>query len=128
MMIAAVVSSRNNCKYCLCSSLMALNNDGKSDSLMLALQRKIDASDFNEKVGSAFLLAEQLTTNPKESEYYVKGAIKAGWTNNEVASITFLTSYMNMMNRIAIDFDLAPDESHPYNPEAIMPMTRCNKN
>lgn len=127
MMIAAIVSSRNNCIYCLCSSLRALNDDGKSDSLMITLQSKINPSDFDNKTGSALLLAEQLTMNPSESSYSVENAINAGWDNDEIASIIFLVSYMNMMNRIAISFNLAPDESHPYDQDAKLPITRCDK-
>jgi len=93
---------------------------------MLTLQRNINASDFDKKEGAALLLAEQLTTNPGQSEYSVECAINAGWTNDEVASIIFLVSYMNMMNRIAIGFNLPPDESHPYDQSATLPITRCD--
>lgn len=125
MMLAAVVSSRNGCRYCLCSSAKALNGDGSSDSLMTALQNGIGSFDFDPKQKAALLLAERLTVYPSQSGSHVKNAVNAGWAHEQVAQLIFFVSYMNMMNRIAQAFDLPPDDYHPYDPDGRLPMLRC---
>jgi len=125
MMMAAVVSSINGCLYCLCSSAKVLNGDGRSDSLLMALQRDFTMYEFDSKEQAALVLAEKLTSDPSYAVRFVKDAVDAGWKNEEVAQIIFFVSYMNMMNRIALAFDLPPDTVHPYDPEAKLPMLRC---
>jgi alkylhydroperoxidase family enzyme len=126
MKIAAVVSSRNGCRYCLCSSAKSLNGDGLHDSLMIALQRSdLSGHPFDPKEKNALSLASILTTEPSLSGTSVRAALEAGWTNAEVAQIIFFVSYMNMMNRIAAAFNLPPDASHPYHPGGKLPMIRC---
>jgi hypothetical protein len=44
-----------------------------------------------------------------------------------VALAVFLVSYFNMRTRIANAFALPPDERHPYDPSAILPLLRCSE-
>jgi AhpD family alkylhydroperoxidase len=125
MKLAAVVSARNGCRYCLCSSAKTLNADGSEDSLMIALQGNLVYSGFTPKERAALLFAEKLTTQPSAAANLVASMLDAGWTNDEVAQIIFFVSHMNMMNRIAQAFHLPPDASHPYDVELKGPMVRC---
>lgn len=127
MKIAAVVSARNGCMYCICSSARALNADGTRDTLMQQLQRPIKESSLATKEKAALILAEGITQDPSLSGLLVEQALEAGWNNQEVAQIIFFSAYMNMMNRIAEGFNLPPDEYHPYDPETNLPMLRCGQ-
>jgi len=125
MMLAAVVSSRNGCRYCLCTPVGVLNADGQADSLVLELQGDIVGSSLTPKVKAVLLLAEQLTVRPTQTGEYVREAIDADWTYEEIAQVIFFVSYMNMMNRIAQAFRLPPDHWHPYDTDSTLPMLRC---
>jgi len=125
MMLAAVVSSRNGCRYCLCTPVRVLNPEGRGDSLLLELQRDIVHSTVSPKEKAVLSLAERLTVSPSLAGGYVRAAIEAGWTHEEVAQVIFFVSYMNMMNRIAQAFQLPPDQWHPYDADGTLPMVRC---
>ena len=127
MKLAMVISSKNDCFYCLCNAVGVLRQQGYSDSDMVALQTNLKDYKCDNKEKALLILAEQLTINPSTSGEYVKNAKKEGWTEEEIANTIFFISYLNMMNRIAVAFGLPPDDNHPYDPETKIPMLKCEE-
>jgi alkylhydroperoxidase family enzyme len=98
---------------------------GASDELILALQLDLDKADVSKKERALLLLAEILTLSPHGAGEAVIKALEAGWSHQEVADAIFLVSYFNMLTRIADAFALPPDEYHPFEPDAGVPMLHC---
>jgi alkylhydroperoxidase family enzyme len=98
---------------------------GASDELILALQVDLAEADVSDKERALLLLAETLTLSPHEAGEEVVAALEAGWSHREAADAIFLVSYFNMKTRIANAFVLPPDEFHPFDPEAGVPMLHC---
>ena len=128
MKLAMVISSKNKCIYCLCNAVEVLKREGYSDDNLVALQANLDDYKCDLKEKALLVLAEQLTINPSTSGDYIKNAIEQGWTEEEIANTIFFISYMNMVNRIAVAFGLPPDDTHPYDTDAGIPMLKCEKN
>lgn len=104
-----------------------LHEEGFSDEVIEELQGAIEESSFPEKDKALLLLAETLTVDPPAAAMATREAVRAGWSETEVAHAIFLVSYYNMLTRIVKAFDLPPDEGHPYDPAMVLPMMRCRE-
>lgn len=125
VMLATVASSLNGCLYCLCSTVNILKGEGLSEGEIVSLQNDIRDAKFSEKEKALLRVAQDVTNNLPQSPQSVRNAVKAGWTEEEVAQAIFVVSYFNMLNRIAVAFALPPDASHQFDPSAALPMTKC---
>jgi alkylhydroperoxidase family enzyme len=96
-----------------------------SDAQLTALQMNLDAFDTTAKERALLKLAEQLTVSPHSVAASVAKARTAGWSDAELAETVYLVSEYNMLTRIYAGFTLPPDEMHPYEPTAALPLLRC---
>lgn len=124
-MLAVVTDSRNRCPYCLSAAVCSLQQQGASEDLVVGLQADIAAADISDKEKALLRLAEEVTVNPSAGHTRVAAALRAGWTESEVAQAIFVTAYFNMLNRIAEAFVLPPDQDHPFDPAPAFPMSGC---
>jgi alkylhydroperoxidase family enzyme len=105
-----------------------LHNAGFDEEKVAALQSDFESGGFSEQELAFLRLAEQLTLYPESSANATRAACEVGWSNEEVAQAIFVISYYNMVTRIADAFALPPDDNHPYDPGAPLPMLRCSDN
>jgi alkylhydroperoxidase family enzyme len=102
-----------------------LHEAGLPDQAIAALQGDFTVYDFTPRENSLLQLADRLTCDPASSAASTRAALASGWTAREVAHAIFVVSYFNMLSRIADAFALPPDATHPYDPEAQLPILRC---
>jgi alkylhydroperoxidase family enzyme len=93
--------------------------------LIAAIQGDLAAAPLTPPELAMLQLAERLTLEPAAVVPAVRDAKAAGWLDEEVAHAIFLISYFNMVTRIANAFALPPDDSHPFNPAATLPLWEC---
>lgn len=105
-----------------------LHQEGVAESTIVALQQgAIDTLPLPGKDRALLHLAERLTVAPATAGPAVRAATAQGWSETEVADAIFYVSHINMLSRIAVAFGLPPDATHPYSPDAPLPMRSCGE-
>jgi len=98
-----------------------------SDNNLAALQTDLTRYQASNKEKALLKLAEAITINPKDSSVFVRLAVRAGWSDEQVAETIFVASYYNMLSRIAVSFALPPDKTHSYPLGATLPLLPSEK-
>lgn len=104
-MIAVVVSSANNCKYCINHHGEALNYYWKDYHRVkkLAKNFKDKSLQLNKKEIIMLDYAYNLTKNPEKiKKEYVKNLKEIGFSDENILNINLIISYFNFVNRIVM--------------------------
>lgn len=102
-LIAVVVSTANNCEYCINHHAEALNFYWKDTDKIKRLISDYNSIDFDPKIKSILDYAKELTRNPNEITQSVVDKLKSfGWSDEDILSANLIISYFNFVNRIAL--------------------------
>lgn len=103
-MIAVIVSSSNNCDYCMRHHSDALNHFWKDDNRVKKLAKNYLTIGLNEKDVSLCKYAEVLTKSPElvDREEHIKPLKKAGCDDRAILDAALVVSYFNFVNRMVL--------------------------
>lgn len=102
-LIAVVVSSLNNCDYCVNHHAKALNYYWKDDKKIQSLIENYKSIDISEKKRNMLDYVYKLTTKPSEaSKKDIKVLKDYGFYDEDILNINLITCYFNFVNRIAL--------------------------
>lgn len=116
-LIATVVSSANNCDYCVNHHAEALKHYWKDNEKVKQASKNFRELKLNPQQLAMLNFAEKLTLNPEEMVEDDAQKLKdAGLTDNEILSITLVTSYFNFVNRnaMALGVEFSEEEMKGY--------------
>jgi alkylhydroperoxidase family enzyme len=102
-----------------------LHEEGVSQEDILAVQGNLTDLGLSKQTQALLILAEGVTLEPATAAEWVNPALEAGCSEEEIAHAIFIVSYFNMVTRIAEAFALPPDQSHPFDPSAPLPLAEC---
>jgi uncharacterized peroxidase-related enzyme len=108
-MIATYVSQQNACPYCADSHGALLGVQGGSPKMICALQcGDLDAQLFTSAELALLEFAEKVNANSSAViRADVEAAIRAGWTEPQVAEAVHIVALYAAFNRIANGFGLS---------------------
>ncbi len=112
-MIAVVVSTANNCEYCIAHHSAALRRYIADDRLIGQLAKDFKGAQLGTKETAMLEYASKLTSKPSStSEDDIERLRKVGFADEEILHIAFVTSYFNFVNRLAdgLGVSTEPDE------------------
>ena len=103
------VSQINGCAYCVDMHWRDALKDGDSERRLNSVVTWHEAPFFSARERAAFAWAETLTriveTRASDDDY---AAVKAVFTDKELADLSFAIAMMNALNRLAIGFRKTP--------------------
>lgn len=107
-MIAVVVSSADQCPYCIQHHATALRHYWKDDAKLAALIDDYRLVELSPKMRAILDYAEKLTTSPHAmTEADVAGLRDVELEDEEILTINLIASYFNFVNRIALGLGVA---------------------
>lgn len=110
-MMAVVVSSVNQCEYCMKHHREALIHFWKDEEKVEALTRQPEAANLSDEDHQLCLLARDLTMNPElSSQQKVNKLKEKGLTDRIILDATLVIAYFNFVNRIVLGLGLAINE------------------
>ncbi|NOZ74448.1 MAG: peroxidase-related enzyme [FCB group bacterium] len=109
-MIAVVVSSANQCQYCITHHSEPLRRLLKDDETLAALQRR-DWKNLESRLPKESLdllrLAEKLTLRPAAvQDADIENLRLQGYTNEQILQVILVICYFNFVNRSVLAFGL----------------------
>lgn len=115
--IAVVVSSANDCEYCIQHHLEALKAYIKDEDTLAILAAGDGLETLEPRLSNIVRHADKLTTAPEAMTESDLGELRAvGLSDRDILDVTLITAYFNFVNRVAlglgVDFD--PDELKGY--------------
>jgi uncharacterized peroxidase-related enzyme len=116
-LIAVVVSSLNNCDYCVNHHAKALNHYWKDDKKIQSLIENYKSIDISEKKRNMLDYVDKLTKKPMEVKKTDLDILKdSGYSDEDILNINLITCYFNFVNRIALGLgvELSYDEISGY--------------
>ncbi|MCK4570500.1 peroxidase-related enzyme [Candidatus Bipolaricaulota bacterium] len=116
-MIAVVVSSTDQCPYCIQHHSAALSHYWKDDDKLATFIDDYQAIDLTPKMEAVLDYAFKLTTTPHAmAETDVQRLRDCGIPDEDILTITLIVSYFNFVNRIALGLGVSftPDEVEGY--------------
>ncbi len=110
-MIAVVVSSANNCDYCLTHHSAALNLFWKDDGKIVQLQDDFNKVNLSQEDHLICQLAVDLTKNPGNDgrDEQINMLKEAGFDDGTILDITLIISYFNFVNRMVLGLGVSLD-------------------
>ena len=114
-MIAVVVSSINNCFYCLTAhgaAVRALSGDPKLGEMLVMNYR---VATLSERHRAMLDFAEKITKSSFQIEEADRAAVRqAGFSDRDIWDIANVAGFFNMTNRVASATDMRPNDAyHP---------------
>lgn len=101
-LIAVVVSSINNCSYCVNHHAEALNSFWKDEAKINTLISDFKSIDFSIRTLAILNYAQKLTITPgMVNEYDVQNLRIHDFNDEDILNINLVVSYFNFVNRIA---------------------------
>lgn len=111
-MIAVVVSSENECSYCIRHHAEALGHYWKNPDKTNALMADFYKAELNQRQLALCSFASKLTVEPGEfAEAHETNRLKSvGFTDSAVLDATLVVAYFNFVNRIVLALGLEVNE------------------
>jgi len=110
-MIAIVVSSANQCPYCIQHHAAALQHYWKDEARVQRFASDYRAEDLPERMRGILGYAAKLTTSPHDiREADIAGLRDLGVSDEDILAVNLITSYFNFVNRIALGLGVAFSE------------------
>ncbi len=101
-MIAVVVSSANNCAYCIKHHAEALQHFWKDQAKVDQLAGDFRDAGLSDQEQALCNYAHQLTTEPRQSEPLVRTLKEVGWEDRAILDAALVISYFNFVNRMVL--------------------------
>ena len=102
-LIAVVVSSINNCAYCIHHHAEALNYYWKDKAKIDELIETLDYTNLSLRNQAIVSYAEKLTKQPDQvTEEDIKKLRTHGLSDKEILEIALIIAYFNFVNRMAL--------------------------
>ena len=102
-MIATVVSATNNCNYCTTHHGEALLRLTKNAELVRQIKQDFKKVNLTRKDYAMLKYAVKLTKKPSESHLKDMEELRQeGFNDTDILNINLVTSYFNLVNRIAL--------------------------
>lgn len=112
-MIAVVVSTANDCAYCMAAHGAALRKLTRDPALADAIAADHTTAPVEPRVRAMLDYARKLTLRPTEmTEADVVALREAGWTDEDVMDVAEVTGLFNMSNRMASGLGWAPNPEY----------------
>lgn len=112
-MIAVVVSSANNCYYCLTAHGAAVRQLSGNPVLGEQLVMNYRTADLEPKIRAALDFAYKLTNEPAVIDEPDRQALRdAGWSDRDIWDIAAVASFFNMSNRMSAATDKQPNDEY----------------
>jgi len=112
-MIAVVVSSANNCYYCLTAHGAAVRQLSDDPVLGEQLVMNYRTADLDPKMRAALDFAYKLTKQPAEIDEPDRDGLRhAGWSDRDIWDISAVASFFNMSNRMSSATDKQPNDEY----------------
>ncbi|MGE0175020.1 MAG: peroxidase-related enzyme [Oligoflexales bacterium] len=112
-MLAVVVSSSNECTYCLEHHAAALNHYWKNQARVQCVANDFRSADISKLERAFCALAESVTRNPKECLGAIKDIRSLGGTDRVIHDATNVASYFNYVNRIVLSLGVELEAEGP---------------
>ena len=107
-MMAIVVSSANQCEYCLRHHSEALFHFWKDENKVNALIRQPDLADLNDEDTALCQFARDMTVSPELFTQQKIDILKTkGLSDRSVLDAVLVVAYFNFVNRIVLGLGLA---------------------
>lgn len=102
-LIAVIVSSVNQCEYCIHHHAEALNFYWKDNELIRKLITDHETFNFSKRNHKMIKYVVKLTRTPSEiRQSDIQELRECGFSDEEILHITLITAYFNFVNRIAL--------------------------
>lgn len=112
-MIAVVVSSANNCYYCLTAHGAAVRQLSGSPILGEQMVMNYRTAELEPKIRAALDFAYKLTKEPAEIDEPDRQALRdAGWGDRDIWDISAVIAFFNMSNRMSAATDKQPNDEY----------------
>ena len=110
-MIAVVVSSADQCPYCIQHHAAALDHYWRDPGKLERFLSDYRSIDLSPRMTSALDYAHKLTTDPASvDEADVERLRSEGFSDGSILTVNLIVSYFNFVNRIALGLGV---EAHP---------------
>lgn len=112
-MIAVVVSSANNCYYCLVvhgQAVRELSNDPQLGEMLVMNYR---VSNMDDRTCAMLDFAFKLTTKPEKiNDFDREELLRVGFSEKDIFDICDTTAFFNYTNRMAHGLDMMPNSEY----------------
>ncbi len=124
-LIAAYVSGLNACRFCYNAHTVYAERFGIAPQVFEAALAHLETAPLDERMKPILRLAKKLTEAPESVTAEDHSAIiAAGWPEEAVADVIFVTALFNFMNRVVSGFGVdAFDEIYDGRRQAIRKMS-----
>jgi len=110
-LIAVIVSSANNCSYCVNHHAEALNHYWKNRNLITKLIRDFQSVDLPQKKRTMINYVLKVTKRPSSvRKKDIDELREAGFDDRDILDINLIASYFNFVNRIALGLGVSFSE------------------
>ena len=110
-MMAVIVSSANNCDYCILHHAEAVNHYWKDETKLNLLKNDFEKIEFSEIDLELCRFAKLLTIQPNHDNQDSIAKLKAlGLTDRAILDGTMVVAYFNFVNRIVLGLGLDVNE------------------
>ncbi|MDZ7771747.1 MAG: peroxidase-related enzyme [Balneolaceae bacterium] len=111
-MLGVVVSSSNNCPYCVQHHSEALNHYWKDERRVQALARDFESLDLEPADRQLCRLARKLTLRPDgiKKDPDISSLTDLGLSERAVLDAVLVTGYFNFVNRLVLGLGVEPGE------------------
>ena len=116
-MIAIVVSSADQCSYCINHHAAALGHYWNDEGKLRSFIEDYKAIDLSPRMEAVLNYAFKLTITPHAMvEENVQELRETGCTDEDILAVNLIASYFNFVNRIALGLGVSfsPDEVEGY--------------
>jgi len=116
-MIAVVVSSADQCPYCIEHHAAALSHYWRDPAKLEKFVRDYRGIDLEPRMETVLNYADKLTKTPHAmTEADVQELRETGLTDEDILAVNLIVSYFNFVNRIALGLGVvfSPDEVEGY--------------
>jgi len=116
-MIAVIVSSTNECNYCIEHHSLPLSELVKDETLLKAIKIRdwyTLVRELDEKELIVLFLAEKIAKSPnKKSKNEIDEMKTAGYTDQQILHIILVINYFNFVNRNVLALDIQLENNFP---------------
>lgn len=110
-MIAVVVSTVNECEYCINHHAEALRHYWKEDAKVKKLISELTFDDAGERELALIRYAEKLTKTPASvSVADTEELREQGFSDEDILSVNMITGYFNFVNRMVLGLGVELNE------------------
>ena len=116
-MIAVVVSSANQCEYCIQHHKEALMHYWKDEQKVKLLIESIDEAEISTQDKTLCTYAKNITLTPASDKTQIDALKNQGLTEREILDATLVIAYFNFVNRIVLGLglEITTEEIKGYN-------------